>query len=126
MEDIYYEIKTSQSEDVKIIFKTIQIISDNTHYIYQSMENVKLIEFIDDIVRPFIDNKITSVFYDILDGWLHFVKNRKIKNKEDIKNKISSILIDIIRTDSIDLEDYSINILKSEFNINYYAETMAG
>jgi hypothetical protein len=127
MEDIYYEIKISDSEDVKTIFKTIEITPDNTYYIYQAMENIKLIEFIDDIVKPFINNKIISVIYDILDGWVNFLKNnKKIKNKEEIKNKISKILIDIIRTDLTKLDKHSINLLQSEFNINYYAETMVG
>jgi hypothetical protein len=67
------------------------------------------------------------VIYDILDGWVNFLKNnKKIKNKEEIKNKISKILIDIIRTDLTKLDKHSINLLQSEFNINYYAETMVG
>lgn len=125
MEDFLYDIKTSSTEDVITLFKTVDINEDTTSYIYSAMGNRNLFHFIDQITHMYISKGVYSIIFEIIDGWSD---NHKIfsRNKEDLRKKLREILIKLIRSDEVNCENFYINVLKKEFSINYYAETMAG
>lgn len=126
MEDLIYDIKTLPTNDIIILFKTIEINLESTEYIYTSMSNPYVYEFIDELVKMYIDKKVYSVFYNIMDGWLDnkhiFTKNYK----EKLSEKLYKIFVVLLRTDMIKCDNLYIDNLQKEFNINYYAETMVG
>lgn len=128
MDDFLYDIKNSSPEDVIILFKTLDINEENSCYVYHVMENPYIIDIIDKISNAYIEKGIYVIFYEILDGWVDHIFNKNVKEnvKENIKNKIKDILIKILYSDKVKCNKFYIDCLKKQFNINYYAETMAG
>jgi hypothetical protein len=121
MDDFLYNIKTSSPEDVITLFKTIDIKEDTTSYVYHVMANPSLFYIIENISDLYIDKEVYTIFYEIIDGWAdHCIKN------DLIKKKVSNILIKILHSDKIKCDKFSIDFLKKNFNINYYAEIMMG
>ncbi len=125
MEDFLYDIKTASTEDVIMLFKTIDISEDTASYMYSAMANRNLFDFVDQITDMYISKGVYSIAFDIIEGWSD---NHKIfsRNKEDLRKKLREILIKLIRSDEVICENFYINILEKEFSINYYAETMVG
>lgn len=120
-----YSIKTSLPEEVISLFKTISISIINTAYIYNSMANPFMPEFIKDVMTPFVNKGYgDSVICNFLDGWSDFNWDDKllVTEKEDFKK----MLISFLRTDKIKLDEAYIPIIYNIFNISYYAETMMG
>lgn len=123
--DLLYDIKTLSKEDVLTIFMTIVIDHTTTGYIYTALSNPYIDSFLDDIVNFYVSKKVYNVFYDLLDGWEDHLKN-KYNNDHPIKEKLKTIITNLLRTDELDVGSYHINLINTDFNINYYAETMAG
>jgi hypothetical protein len=125
-EDLIYDIKTLSTNDIIIFFRTVEINIESAEYIYIAMSNPYVYEFIDQLVEMYIEKKVYSVFYEIMDGWLDnkhiFTKNYK----EKLYEKLYKIFVILLRTDMIKCDNFYIDKLQNEFNINYYAETMVG
>ena len=121
MEDFVYYIKNSSPEDVFTLFKTVDINEDSTSYVYHVMANPHLSNIIVNLSNLYMEKEVYTIFYEIIDGWAdHCIKN------DLIKKKVSDILIKILHSDKIKCDEFSIDFLKNNFNINYYAETMMG
>lgn len=124
-EDLLYDIKTLSKEDVITIFRTVIIDKYTTGYIYTALSNPYVDSFIEDITELYISKKVYTVFYDLLDGWEDNLKHKYNKDNS-LKIKLKNILTNLLRTDELEVENYHINLIKTDFDINYYAETMIG
>ena len=127
MDDFLYDIKYSDSNDIITLFKTLEINEENSEYMYTLMSNPNIYDCIDKVTQMFINNKVYSIFFEIIDGWVDNISNIVLyKNLSDLKDKIAQILRKILYTDMIDCEQHYIDDLNKHFGINYYAEKMAG
>ena len=122
--DLEYSIRTSNKNDVILLFTTIKCSEINSYYIYTAMGNPIMPHFINDIITPYINNGYSSSLINFLDGWVDYGWDNKISSSEKLKFK--NILISFLRTDKIKLDEFYIPILYNIFNISYYAETMIG
>ena len=122
--DLEYSIRTSNKNDVILLFTTIKFSEINSYYIYTAMGNPIMPDFINDIITPYINNGYSSSLTNFLDGWVDYGWDNKISSSEKLKFK--NILISFLRTDKIKLDEFYIPILYNIFNISYYAETMIG
>lgn len=126
MEDFLYELSSSSAEDVITLFKTANITDETSSYIYSAFSNENLNDFIEEVSNLYIENNVYCILFEILDGWMDYFVNKKNNNKEHLREKIHKILIKLIRSDKVQCDRFYINILKNQFDINYYAETMIG
>lgn len=127
MEDFVYDIKISCAEDVINLFKILEINQENSEYIYAAMINPNIYGFIDQVTEIYIDKKVYTIFYDIIDGWFDNIdKITSYKNIQDLTLKISKILVKILHSDMVECENIYIDHLDKYFNIKYYAEKMIG
>ena len=122
--DLEYSIRTSNKNEVILLFTTIKCSYINSYYIYTAMANNFMPDFINDIITPYINNGYSSSLTNFLDGWVDYGWDNKISLSEKLKFK--NILISFLRTDKIKLDEFYIPILYNIFNISYYAETMIG
>jgi len=122
--DLEYSIKTGNTNDIIVLFKTIICNQVNSFYIYTAMNNPFMPNFIIDIITPYLYKGYENALVNFLDGWLDYGWDDKISPLE--KLKLKNMIISFLRTDKIKLDEFYIPILYNIFNVSYYSETMKG